>query len=202
MKTSRSLDDMIAVSSPRISLMGSRDRTDADTARTQEWHRNPAPLEFPSGSGQLVRLRQQFRREATDRRDRRSGDRRLRVLAYSLVPSRSASPDEDWNTLQTEAEQHGYAMGARFHDVAVSVTTTYLLGSGCGRGVYTPPWKRPGWGEVERLIRGGFADGVIVLDRHNISSDDDEYRSLIKELGERYQAFIHLVIPEGPSGPT
>ncbi|WP_327170676.1 hypothetical protein OG912_32605 [Streptomyces sp. NBC_00464] len=202
MKTRRSLGDMIAVSSPRISLMGSRDRTDTDTARTQEWHRKPAPLERPARSGELIRLRQQFRREATERCDRRSGDRRLRVLAYSLVLSRSARPDEDWNTLQTEAEQRGYAMGARFHDVAVPVTTTCLPGSGAGCGVYTPPWKRPGWGEVERLIRGGFADGVIVLDRHNISSDDDEYRAVIKELGERYQAFIHLVIPEELSGPT
>lgn len=202
MKTSRSLDEMIAGSGPRISLMGSRGRTDAGTARTQEWHRKPAPLERPARSGELGRLRQQFRREATERRDCRSDDRRLRVLAYSLVMSRSASPDEDWNTLQTEAEQHGYAMGARLHDVAVPVTTTYLPGSGAGSGVYTPPWKRPGWGEVERLIRGGFADGVIVLDRHNISSDDDEYRAVIKELGDRYQAFIHLVIPEEPSGPT
>ncbi|MGA5579166.1 hypothetical protein ACPCK9_30740 [Streptomyces koyangensis] len=193
---------MIAVSSPRISLMGSRDRTDADTVRNQERHRDPAPLERPARIGELARLRQQFRREATERRDRRSGDRRLRVLAYSLVTSRSATPDEDWNTLQAEAEQRGYAMGARFHDVAVPVTTTYLPGSAVGRGVYTPPWKRPGWGEVERLIRGGFADGVIVLDRHNISSNDDEYRAVIKELGERYQAFIHLVIPEKPPGPT
>ncbi|WP_110085023.1 hypothetical protein [Streptomyces sp. NRRL WC-3549] len=202
MKTSKSLGDMIAVSSPRISLMGSRDRTDTDTVQTQERHREPAPLERPARSGEFVRLRQQFCREATERRDRCSGDRRLRVLAYSLVTSRSATPDEDWNTLQAEAEQHGYAMGARFHDVAVPVTTTYRPGSGAGRGIYTPPWKRPGWGEVERLIRGGFADGVIVLDRHNISSDDDEYRAVIKELGERYQAFIHLVIPEEPPGPT
>lgn len=114
MKTRRSLGDRFAVSSPRISLMGSRDRTDTDTARTQEWHRNPAPLERPARSGELIRLRQQFRREATERRDRRSGDRRLRVLAYSLVLSRSARPDEDWNTLQIEAEQRGYAMGARY----------------------------------------------------------------------------------------
>ncbi|MFE7575619.1 hypothetical protein ACFU5Z_12860 [Streptomyces sp. NPDC057521] len=193
---------MIAVSSPRISLMGSPDRTDTDTVRTQERRREPAPLERSARSGELVRLRQQFRREATERRDRQSGERRLRVLAYSLVTSRSATPDEDWNTLQAEAEQRGYTMGARFHDVAVPVTTTYLPGSGAGRGVYTSPWKRPGWGEVERLIRGGFADGVIVLDRHNISSDDDEYRAVIKELGERYQAFIHLVIPEKLPGPT
>lgn len=62
--------------------------------------------------------------------------------------------------------------------------------------------EAPWLGEVERLIRGGFADGVIVLDRHNISSDDDEYRAVVKELGERYQAFIHLVIPEELSGPT
>lgn len=202
MKTSRSLGDMIVGSSPLISLMGSRDRTDTDTVRTQERHRESAPLERPARSGEFVRLRQQFCREATERRDRRSGDRRLRVLAYSLVTSRSATPDEDWNTLQAEAEQHGYGVGARFHDVAVPVATTYLPGSGAGRGVYTSPWTRPGWGEVERLIRGGFADGVIVLDRHNISSDDDEYRAVIKELGERYQAFIHLVIPEELPGPT
>ncbi|WDV33615.1 hypothetical protein OIM90_27305 [Streptomyces sp. AD16] len=43
---------------------------------------------------------------------------------------------------------------------------------------------------------------MIVLDRHNLSSDDDEYRAVINELGERYQAFIHLVIPEELSGPT
>jgi hypothetical protein len=82
------------------------------------------------------------------------------------------------------------------------VTTTYFPGSRASHGVYTPPWKRPGWGEVERLIRGGFADGVIVLDRHNISSDDDEYRAVIKQLGELYQAFVHLVIPEEPAAPT
>lgn len=146
MKTSRSLDDMIAVSSPRISLMGSRDGTDTETARPQEWHRNSTPLERLSRSGQLSRLRRQFHREATERRDRRSGDRCLRVLADSLEMSGGASPDEDWNTFQTEAEQHGYAMGTRFYDVAVPVTTTYLPGSGAGCGVYTPPWKRPCWG--------------------------------------------------------
>ncbi|MEV0494048.1 hypothetical protein [Streptomyces atratus] len=194
---------MITVSGHRISLIQeSSDWMDADNARIQRWHRGPAPLERPSRSGQLIRLRQQFRREATERRNRHSGDRQLRVLAYSLVLGRGASPDEDWNTLQTEAEQRGYAIGARLHDVAVPVTTTYFPGSGAGRGVYMPPWKRPGWGEVERLIRGGFADGVIVLDRHNISSDDDEYHAVIKELGERYQAFVHLVIPEEPSAPT
>lgn len=43
---------------------------------------------------------------------------------------------------------------------------------------------------------------MIVLDRHNISSDDDEYHAVIKHLGERYKAFVHLVIPEEPTTPT
>ena len=102
----------------------------------------------------------------------------------------------------SDAEQHGYAIGARLHDVAVPVPTTYFPGSRTGRSVYTPPWQRPGWREVERQIRGGFAEGVIVLDRHNISSDDDEYHAVIKHLGERYKAFVHLVIPEEPTTPT
>ncbi|MFJ1649270.1 hypothetical protein [Streptomyces sp. NPDC088258] len=43
---------------------------------------------------------------------------------------------------------------------------------------------------------------MIVLDRHNISSDDDEYHAVIKHLGERYEAFVHLVIPEERAVPT
>ncbi|MFE3861879.1 hypothetical protein ACFXPT_15750 [Streptomyces goshikiensis] len=124
------------------------------------------------------------------------------MLVYSLVPSPRASPDEDWNTLQAEAEQHGYAIRARLHDVAVPLTTTYFPASRTGRSVYTPPWQRPGWSEVERQIQCGFAEGVIVLDRHNISSDDGEYHAVIKHLGERYKAFVHLVISEEPAVPT
>ncbi|MER5689390.1 hypothetical protein [Streptomyces sp. NPDC002205] len=165
-------------------------------------HRGPDPLERQSRNGQLRKLRQHFHREAVGKRDRQSSDQQLRVLAHSLVASPGASPDEDWNTLQAEAEQHGYAIGARLHDVAVPVPTTYFPSSHKGRSVYTPPWQRPGWREVERQIRGGFAEGVIVLDRHNISSDDDEYHAVIKHLGERYKAFIHLVIPEEPTAPT
>lgn len=175
---------------------------DTDNAGVRWRHRYPAPLERPSRHQQLCRLRQQFLREAIERRDRHASDRQLRVLAYSLVPSRRTSPDEDWNTLQVEAEQRGYVVGARLHDVAVPVSTTHFSGSRTGQSVYTPPWQRPGWGEAERLIRGGFADGVIVLDRHNISSDDNEYHAVIQELCERYQAFVHLVIPEGPTVPT
>ncbi|MEU2133613.1 hypothetical protein [Streptomyces sp. NPDC018352] len=115
---------------------------------------------------------------------------------------KGASPDEDWNTLQEEARQHGYAMGARLHDVAVPASTTYLPVARVGHGVYTPPWERPGWREAERLIREGFADGVIVLDRHNLSSADDEYYAVIKRLGEQHQAFVHLVVPEEPAAPT
>ncbi|WP_434593736.1 hypothetical protein [Streptomyces sp. A5-4] len=179
----------------------SSDWMDVDNAAIRRWHHG-APLVRPSRSGQLCRLRQQFRREANERHARGAGDRQLRLLAYSLVLSAGASPDEDWNTLQVEAEQHGYAIGARLHDVAVPAAMGYFSGARDSRGVYTPPWKRPGWGEVERLISGGFATGVIVLDRHNISSDDDEYHAVIRHLGERYQAFIHLVIPEESAVPT
>ncbi|MFE6031014.1 hypothetical protein [Streptomyces niveus] len=118
------------------------------------------------------------------------------------MPSPGASPREDWSTLQAEAEEQGCVIGARLHDVAVPLSTTYIPNQCAGRAVCTPPWQRPGWGEVERLIGDGFADGVIVLDRHNISSDDNEYHTVIKELGERYQAFVHLVIPEEPTAPT
>ncbi|MFI1721898.1 hypothetical protein [Streptomyces sp. NPDC020489] len=173
-----------------------------NAGRIRGRHSGPDPLERQSRNGQLRKLRQHFHREAVGKRDRQSSDRQLRVLAYSLVPSPGASPDEDWNTLHAEAEQHGYAIGARLHDVAVPVPTTYFPGSRTGRSVYTPPWQRPGWREVERQIRGGFAEGVIVLDRHNISSDDDEYHAVIKHLGERYKAFVHLVIPEEPTTPT
>ncbi|MFJ5074977.1 hypothetical protein ACIP8Z_10290 [Streptomyces sp. NPDC088553] len=163
---------------------------------------SPIPPEPSSYSARLARLRLQFRREAAERRNRQSAGRPLRVLAYSLVLGRGADPGDDWSTLQAEAEQRGYELGARLHDVAVPVVTMRLPGAHAGRGVYTPPQDRPGWREAERLIRGGFADGVIVMDRHDISSDDDEYHAVIKGLGERYQAFVHLVIPEEPVAPT
>lgn len=164
--------------------------------------RTPHPAKRQSRAGQLRALRQLLYRQVVDTRAPRRSDQPLRVLAYSLVPSPRARPDEDWGTLQAEAEQHGYAIGARLHDVAVPVTTTYFPASRASRNVYTPPWQRPGWREVERQLRDGLAEGVIVLDRHNISSDDDEYHTVIKHLGEQCRAFVHLVIPEEPSAPT
>ncbi|MFD4114545.1 hypothetical protein ACFWSJ_13930 [Streptomyces niveus] len=178
------------------------DSLDAGRPAIRNRHRRTTRSEDPSHTGQFRRLRQQFRREAIEKQDRQAGDRQLRLLAYSLVLGRGASPREDWNTLQAEAEEQGYAIGARLHDVAVPLTTTYFPSQRAGRAICTPPWQRPGWEEVERLIRDGFADGVIVLDRHNISSDNYEYHTVIKELGERYQAFVHLVIPEEPTAPT
>lgn len=175
---------------------------DADDAMMHSTRYGPTPLWPSSRRGQLRRHRQQFRHEAGERRDRYAPGRQLRVLAYSLLLGREASPDEDWNTLQAEADQHGYAIGARLHDVAVPVAATPFDDVHTSRATYTPPWKRPGWREIERLIRGGFADGVIALDRHNISSDDDEYLGVIQSLGEQYQAFIHLVIPEELAPPT
>ncbi|MDF6045877.1 hypothetical protein LRD69_27835 [Streptomyces sp. JH14] len=166
------------------------------------WSRTSLPAKRQSRAGQLRALRQHFFRQVVDTQDLRKDDQPLRVLAYSLVLSPRARPDEDWGTLQAEAEQYGYAIGARLHDVAVPVTTTYFSASRVSRGVYTPPWQRPGWREAERQLRDGLAEGVIVLDRHNISSDDDEYHSVIMRLGEHCRAFLHLVISEEPIAPT
>ncbi|MEU0447575.1 hypothetical protein [Streptomyces tendae] len=166
------------------------------------WSRTPHPAKRQSRAGQLRALRQHFYRQVVDTRNPEEADRSLRLLAYSLVPSPGARPDEDWGTLQAEAEQHGYAIGARLHDVAVPVPTTYFPASRASRSVYTPPWQRPGWREAERQLRDGLAEGVIALDRHNISSDDDEYQAVIRHLGEQCRAFVHLVISEEPSAPT
>ncbi|MEU9272702.1 hypothetical protein AB0E04_46050 [Streptomyces sp. NPDC048251] len=162
------------------------------------WPRTPLRVKRQSRAGQLRRFREHFFRQVVDTQD----DLPLRVLAYSLVLSPRARPDEDWGTLQAEADQLGYAIAARLHDVAVPVTTTYFPASSASQGVYTPPWDRPGWREAERQLREGLADGVIVLDRHNISSDDDEYHAVIKHLGEYCRAFLHLVISEEPLAPT
>lgn len=162
------------------------------------WPRTSARVKRQSRAGQLRRFREHFYRQVVDAQ----ADQPLRVLAYSLIPSPMARPDEDWGTLQAEADQLGYAIAARLHDVAVPVTTTYLPASSASQGVYTPPWDRPGWREAERQLRAGLAAGVLVLDRHTISSDDDEYRAVIKHLGERCRAFLHLVISEEPVAPT
>ncbi len=162
------------------------------------WPRTSARVKRQSRAGQLRGFREHFYRQVVDAQ----ADQPLRVLAYSLIPSPRARPDEDWGTLQTEADQLGYAIAARLHDVAVPVTTTYLPASSASQGVYTPPWDRPGWREAERQLRAGLADGVLVLDRHTISSDDDEYRAVIKHLGEHCRAFLHLVISEEPVAPT
>ncbi|MFE0824232.1 hypothetical protein [Streptomyces sp. NPDC058847] len=162
------------------------------------WPRTSARVKRQSRAGQLRGFREHFYRQVVDAQ----ADQPLRVLAYSLVPSPRARPDEDWGTLQAEADQLGYAIAARLHDVAVPVTTTYFPASSASQGVYTPPWDRPGWREAERQLRAGLADGVLVLDRHNISSDDDQYHAVIEHLGEHCRAFLHLVISEEPVAPT
>ncbi|WP_069625382.1 hypothetical protein [Streptomyces niveus] len=132
------------------------DSLDTGHPTTRKRHRKVTRSEGPSRTGQFQRLRQQFRRKAIEKQDPQADDRQLRLLAYSLVLGRRASPREDWNTLHAEAEQQGYVIAARFHDVAVPVTTTYFPSPRASRTLYTPPWQRPGWGEVERLIRDGL----------------------------------------------
>ena len=94
------------------------------------WPRTSAQVQRQSRAGQLRGLRQHFYRQAVNAQ----ADQPLRVLAYSLVPSPRALPDEDWGTLQAEADQLGYAIAARLHDVAVPVTTTYFPGIQCEPG--------------------------------------------------------------------
>ncbi|MER0424920.1 hypothetical protein [Streptomyces microflavus] len=192
--------------SPEVVLGRDREtQTAAETPVADEdrprWPCTPRPARCQSQAGQLHRIRLHFYQEVVKAQDLREDDRPLRLLAYCLVPSPRARPDDDWGTLQAEAEQHGYAIGAQLHDVAVPVHTTYFPASRASRSIYTPPWQR-GWREAERQLREGLADGVIVLDRHNISSDDDEYHAVIRHLGEHCRAFLHLVISEEPVAPT
>ncbi|MDX3075829.1 hypothetical protein [Streptomyces sp. MI02-7b] len=132
---------------------------------------------------------------AVNRTDR---PRPLRVVIYALVIGTGQRPDADWDTAEAEAALRGYAIHARLHDVATPAQRRTDAPAGpVGRlCAYTPPGQRPGWSEVRRQIQGGYAEGVVVVTRHDVSSDPAEYAAEIQHLGHQHQAFVHVVTHE------
>ncbi|WP_239073852.1 hypothetical protein [Streptomyces sp. SID10853] len=59
----------------------------------------------------------------------------------------------------------------------------------------TDPEGRPGWCRVRRQIRGGYADGVVVVTHSVISPRPDEYRRQLDWFQE-HSAFVAVVVPE------
>lgn len=123
----------------------------------------------------------------------RAGQTRPRMLAYAFVLAPAAGPQADWDTLSAAAEQCGWVIGPRFHDVAVPAPDAVQGGSHASSGTWTAPWKRPGWAEVRRLLEQREADGVLVLDRRHISSSDTEVDAAINGLR------VHFVVQHAPT---
>ncbi|MEU6346275.1 hypothetical protein ABZ883_35605 [Streptomyces sp. NPDC046977] len=116
------------------------------------------------------------------------------MVIYALVIGSGHGPEADWDTAEAEAGLRGYAIHARLHDVATPGRRPFGAPAGLvGACAYAPPGDRPGWSEVRRLIQGGYAEGVVVVTRHDISSDPAEYGAEIQLLGHQYQAFVHVV---------
>ncbi|MEU6756011.1 hypothetical protein [Streptomyces sp. NPDC046685] len=99
----------------------------------------------------------------------RLGDGARRLVAYALI-----RPGESSALALAEARRFAEREG---HQVVRE------LADATGP---LDPARRPGYLEARRLILGGYAEGLVVRTRHDISTVEDEYEREIRDLGERF----------------
>ncbi|MEK0097733.1 hypothetical protein WDA79_04315 [Streptomyces sp. A475] len=104
--------------------------------------------------------------------------RQRRIVAYALT-SAGGVADDDLATVRRLIEEKG-------HVVAYELTDAYAPHA---------PLARTGYAEARRLVFCGFADGIAVLDRDQISMRDDEYEAELCWYSER-PALVLLHRPE------
>lgn len=151
--------------------------------KENRWHRQcyPNPLRKP-GVGvrglYLQRLRASYNRNWRDTLPSQER-RQTRYVAYA-VNGPDGSADGDLSSLREVVEHANGAVGFMATDVHNAPALD----------------RRPGWNEAIRLLSHGFVDGIAVVNRNAISSDDDEYESVVTWVGTQ-PALLMVVQPEG-----
>ncbi|WP_328485946.1 hypothetical protein [Streptomyces zaomyceticus] len=111
------------------------------------------------------------------------GTRAPRVALY-VRTFHGEDPAPVFAQLRNEAARRGWAVSRMFHDQLPF-----------GQNANALPDEWPGWVAVRDQIKTGYADGVLVENRHHISSDAPSYITELEYIGHR-TCFTWLLHPE------
>lgn len=133
-----------------------------------------APRHNESIGRYLHRTRRRLNQDALDYRSNRG----RRVVAYV-----STGPGEDprpaFERLDELAARRGWRVRQQIHDDYGPI----------------PPDRRSGWLEARLMCQRAQADGVILVDRHQLTSDPKAYERELR-LVARHLCLVELCVPE------
>ncbi|MCZ0981823.1 hypothetical protein O1L60_30915 [Streptomyces diastatochromogenes] len=101
------------------------------------------------------------------------GTRSPRVVLY-VRTFHGEDPEPLFSQLRQEAAKKNWLVAREHHDQLPF-----------GQKSNMPPMQWPGWVATRDQIRSGFAEGVLVLNRHHISSDVTAYTQELEYIGHR-----------------
>ncbi|GHG06558.1 hypothetical protein ACFFSH_24620 [Streptomyces filamentosus] len=149
------------------------------SARTRGVHRSKA--DAPPVGRPLHQLRRRLNHNGLTRAA--EGTRAARVVLY-VRTFHGEDPGPVFSQLQDIAARKGWAVAYLHHDQLPF-----------GGNPNVPPDEWPGWVAAKNQIKGGFADGVLVPNRHHISTDVAAYIRELEFVGYR-NGFTWLLASE------
>lgn len=99
---------------------------------------------------------------------------------YKVVLYATATAGEDpapaLMMAETYSQERGWRVIGRFVDEATD----------------TPPWTREEWPKALRTLRGGFAQGLVTVDRSAVSPVDEPYEQTLHWLLDHFSFVAHV----------
>lgn len=132
------------------------------------------PTEEPRGTtcreARLSRLRRSTFDTAVSR-----ADATYKVVLYASVAT-GLDPCPALDLAEEYAHKQRWQVVARFADAAT----------------YARPWEREEWREILKALRGGFAQGVVTVDRSAVSPADEPYEQTLRWLLDHFSFVAHV----------
>lgn len=104
---------------------------------------------------------------------------------YKVVLYATATAGEDPAPALTLAESYSHERGWR------------VVGRFVDEAADTLPWTREEWPKALRTLRGGFAQGLVTVDRSAVSAADEPYEQTLIWLLDHF-SFVQHVAPSTP----
>ncbi|MFP1628864.1 hypothetical protein ACLB9X_27655 [Streptomyces sp. 5K101] len=99
----------------------------------------------------------------------------FKVVLYATAPA-GQDPAPALTLAERYSHERGWHVVGRFVDEAAD----------------TPPWTREEWPKALRTLRGGFAQGLVTIDRTAVSPADEPYEKTLHWLLDHFSFVAHV----------
>jgi hypothetical protein len=134
------------------------------------WDPTEEPRVTTYREARLSRLRQSTFDTAVNR-----ADATYKVVLYASVAA-GHDPFQALALAEEYAQERGWQVVARLTDDATDAK----------------PWEREEWREILKALRGGFAQGVVTVDRSAVSPADEPYEQTLRWLLDHFSFVAHV----------